>query len=97
MFGNWLNRVPKKDKNKIRIGISAICWTIWRTRNDIIFNIKKCTNFLLVIHPAVHWILLWAFLLPVDQCKDMDTGCTRLPVVTQYFFSGLLDGDTVIG
>jgi hypothetical protein len=29
MFGNWLNGVPKKDKNKIRIGISAICWTIW--------------------------------------------------------------------
>ena len=38
MFGNWLNRVPKNDKNKIRIGISAICWTIWRTRNDIVFN-----------------------------------------------------------
>jgi hypothetical protein len=54
MFGNWLYGVPKKDKNKIRIGISAICWTIWRTRNDIIFNNQKDTNFLQIIHRVVH-------------------------------------------
>jgi hypothetical protein len=38
MFGNWLNGVNKKDKVYIRIGISEICWLIWTSRNDIIFN-----------------------------------------------------------
>jgi hypothetical protein len=38
MFGRWLNGVRKDDKLKIRIGVSALCWAIWRTRNDIIFN-----------------------------------------------------------
>lgn len=52
MFGNWLYGVPKKDKNKIRIGISAICWTIWNTRNEMIFNNQKGTNFLQVIFRA---------------------------------------------
>ncbi|XP_051191032.1 putative F-box protein At5g55150 [Lolium perenne] len=39
-----------------------------------------------VIHRAVHWIQLWAFLLPEDQRKDMDTGCHKLLVVTQDFY-----------
>jgi hypothetical protein len=52
MFGNWLNGVPKKDKEHIRIGVSAICWSIWtssdmdirawysRTAIDMIFGSK---------------------------------------------------------
>lgn len=32
MFGNWLNGVNKLDKDRIRIGISALCWSIWQVR-----------------------------------------------------------------
>jgi hypothetical protein len=46
MFGNWLNEVRKVNKDIIRIGVSALCWSIWRTQNDIIFNEQKGTNFL---------------------------------------------------
>ena len=28
MFGRWLNGVHRKDKARIRIGISAMCWAI---------------------------------------------------------------------
>jgi hypothetical protein len=49
MFGNWLNGVNKQDKARIRIGISAVCWSIWTTRNDITFNKQTGTNFLQVI------------------------------------------------
>jgi hypothetical protein len=38
MFGNWLNGVTKIDKAKIRIGVLALCWAIWISRNDIVFN-----------------------------------------------------------
>jgi hypothetical protein len=38
MIGRWLNGVSKDDKPKIRIGVSALCWAIWRTRNNIIFT-----------------------------------------------------------
>jgi hypothetical protein len=38
MFGNWLNGVDKHDKARIRIGVSALCWSIWTCRNNIIFN-----------------------------------------------------------
>jgi hypothetical protein len=45
MFGKWLNGVRKNDKENFRIGISALCWSIWRTRNDIVFDKQIGTNF----------------------------------------------------
>jgi hypothetical protein len=56
MFGNWLNGVDKDDKARIRIGISALCWSIWNCRNDMVFNKIDSTHFLQVIHTMVHWI-----------------------------------------
>jgi hypothetical protein len=75
MFGNWLNEIPKADKAKIRISVSALCWSIWTCRNKIIFNKQKDTNFLQVIRLAAHWIHLWSYLLPADQRELMAIGC----------------------
>ena len=87
MFGNCLNGVNKQDKDHIRIGISALCWSIWTSRNNILFNKQKGTNFLQVILRAAHWIQLWAYLLPEDQWDIMDIGCNRLLAVARdYYF-----------
>jgi two-component response regulator (ARR-B family) len=85
MFGRWLNGVSKNDKQKIRIGVSAICWAVWRTR-DLVFNNQSGTNFLQVIRRAAHSIQQWVFLLPVEQREDMVIGCNRMLVVAQDFF-----------
>jgi hypothetical protein len=28
MFGDWVNEVDKRDKARIRVGVSALCWSI---------------------------------------------------------------------
>jgi hypothetical protein len=86
MFGRWLNGVNKDDKQKIRIGVSAICWAIWRTRNDIIFNKQIETIFFQVIRRAAHSIQQWVFLLPVEQRESMVIECNRMLVVSQDLF-----------
>jgi hypothetical protein len=40
-FGNWLKGISKKDLIQIRMGVCAIIWAIWNTRNDCIFNKTK--------------------------------------------------------
>jgi hypothetical protein len=65
---------------------SALCWSIWRTRNDIIFNKQIGTNFLQVIRRAAHWIQQWVLLLPMEQREDMVSGCNRMLVVAQDLF-----------
>jgi hypothetical protein len=78
MFGSWLDGVEKHDKAIVRIGVSALCWSIWKCRNDIIFNKRKNFHFLQVIYSMLHWIQLWALLSPMAQRDVMDTGCRRL-------------------
>jgi hypothetical protein len=46
LFGNWLKGIPKKDLIKIRVGVGAVIWTMWNTRNDFIFNKLKTSSFL---------------------------------------------------
>ena len=86
MFENWLNGIDKNTKARIRIGVSALVWSIWNCRNNIVFNRKDSTKFLQVIHMAVHWIQLWRFMLPEDQRELMVAGCNRLLTVAQDFF-----------
>jgi hypothetical protein len=38
LFRNWLKGIPKKDLIQVRVGVCAIIWAIWNTRNDFIFN-----------------------------------------------------------
>ena len=41
MFGNWLNGMDTKTKDRIRIGVSAICWSIWNYRNNLFLTGNK--------------------------------------------------------
>jgi hypothetical protein len=77
MFGNWLHGVKKEDKARSHWYFGNIL-VYWASRNDIIFNKQKGTNFLQVILRAAQWIQLWTYMLPEDQRGIMDTGCSRL-------------------
>jgi hypothetical protein len=54
MFGNWFNGVNKLDNNRIRIDIFVVCWSIWTSRNGIIFKRQKGISCLQVIRRAVY-------------------------------------------
>jgi hypothetical protein len=38
LFGRWLNGIDKKIKERIRVGVCALIWAMWNSRNDVIFN-----------------------------------------------------------
>ena len=40
MFGDWLLGVSRKTKELIMTGIAALCWAIFLSRNDLVF--EKC-------------------------------------------------------
>ena len=51
LFGNWLNGVGKKTKGRIRIGVSALCWSIWNYRNNLVSN----RNFFFMFYRLSIW------------------------------------------
>jgi hypothetical protein len=56
LFGNCLKGIPKADLVYIRVGVCAVIWTLWNTRNDLIFNKLKKLSFLQVIYMVTYWI-----------------------------------------
>jgi hypothetical protein len=40
MFGNWLHILDDNMKKITIAGVAALCWAIYRCRNNIIFNKK---------------------------------------------------------
>jgi len=58
MFGNWLRGIDKQFSAHILVGAAALCWTMWLTRNDVVFN-NKCVSSIVKNHiiPGMMWFL----------------------------------------
>jgi hypothetical protein len=80
LFGNWLKGIPKKELIQLWVGVCAVIWTMWNTRNDLIFNKPKTPSFLQVPMVA-HWIRTWSYLQQEKQQAKMDSGYNRLEMV----------------
>jgi hypothetical protein len=73
----------------IWVGVSAICWAIWKRRNDIVFKKTKFNSFLQVIFRGDYWLRFWAQLQRKEQAKDTLIAMSRkLEVVALQFANG---------
>lgn len=87
MFGHWLAEIPKILKSQLLVGASALCWSIWLCRNDVVFNTKMVTNPLQVIFLIGHCLRAWAQMQKSNQKESMLAGSERLEVVAKQIFS----------
>ena len=44
LFGPWIHSFSKIDRNVVMFGCGAVLWSIWRTRNDKVFNGKMLAD-----------------------------------------------------
>ena len=59
LFGNCLRSVGTKLKRKLLTGASALCWAIWLSRNDIVFDRSPSKTYMQVLYRGTHWLMLW--------------------------------------
>jgi RsiW-degrading membrane proteinase PrsW (M82 family) len=71
LFGTWLNNQPKNLKDLIWVGVAALCWAIWRCRNDVIFNKLKNNSIMQVIFRGAYWLRSWSQFQRDEQAKDI--------------------------
>ncbi|WVZ50231.1 LOW QUALITY PROTEIN: hypothetical protein U9M48_001505 [Paspalum notatum var. saurae] len=82
----WHLKIPLKIKiflwflkrrggqNKVDMllaGAAALCWALWLTRNDILFNNCKPTYVLHALFRGPHWLCLWAQLQRIADKKEV--------------------------
>jgi hypothetical protein len=86
MFGNWLNNQNKDFKQLNWVGVAAICWAIWKCKNDIVFKKSKFNSILQVIFRGAYWLHFWAQLQRMEQTKDILIAMSRkLEVIALQF------------
>jgi hypothetical protein len=69
MLRRWLSNQDKNIKKMILVGVSALCWAIWRRQNDIVFNKTKYTSFIQALFRGTYWLRFWSQLQPNDDTK----------------------------
>jgi hypothetical protein len=57
-------------KGLIWVGTTALCWAIWRCRDDVIFKKMKTKSIMQVIFSGAYWLRSWAQLQREEQAKD---------------------------
>jgi hypothetical protein len=87
MFTGWLEGINMKLKSKILVGASAICWAIWLTRNDIIFDKTAAPSYLQVIFRGTYWIRSWFLLQKEEDCQFMKMGCSIFETTAMEVFA----------
>jgi hypothetical protein len=68
--------------------VPALCWTIWLTRNEVVFNKCRPETFLQVLFKGTHWLRQWARLQRCDDLRDQLTlAGQHLETSALHFFS----------
>jgi RsiW-degrading membrane proteinase PrsW (M82 family) len=70
-------------KGLIWVGKAALCWAIWRSRNDVNFKKMETNSIIQVIFRGAYWLRSWAQLQRDEQAKDTLTLLSKkLEVIT---------------
>jgi hypothetical protein len=52
---------------------STLCWAIWITRNEVVFDKYRPKSFLQVLFRGTHWLREWARLQQRDDLREQLT------------------------
>jgi len=88
LFNHWLKQGGHKPKLHLLTGISAMCWVISISRNDVVFNKCQPKTFLQVLFRGMYWLRHWAQLQHSEDKKErMIQTCRLLEMSALYFFA----------
>jgi hypothetical protein len=77
------------------LGLSVVCWAIWRARNDICFEKKEFKNPIVIIYSTCTFMYYWPGLYPEDTQKLINDG-VDLMMKTSIKLLGRKDGSSAL-
>ena len=87
LFTSWLEGINRKMKSQILVGANAICWVIWLTWNDIMFDKALAPSYLHVIFKGTYWTRYWSLIQKEEDCHLLMMGCRTVEIATMEVFA----------
>ena len=78
LFGPWIHSFSKIDRNVVMFGCGAVLWSIWRTRNDKVFNGKMLADPSNAVFLCCFWLDTWAILQKKKEKRIVELGSLRI-------------------
>jgi hypothetical protein len=79
IFGAWHKQSGREFRSLLLIGAAALCWSLWLTRNELVFDKCSPKSILQVVFRATHWLRQWGLLQRnEDMKKFIAQGCQKL-------------------
>ena len=82
MFGPWINSFVSNRK-MVFTGCAAVCWTLWKTRNDICFNKTPWTGMQVLWRRLVSTLAQWVILLSEGAREQLNTVLFQLEKIAR--------------
>jgi hypothetical protein len=87
LFNRWSKMASNKHNSLLLTTASALCWVVWITRNEVVFDKCRLKSFLQVLFRGTHWLRQWKKLQWHDDRRDqLILAEQHLETSALYFF-----------
>lgn len=87
LVGNWVKRFSKIERNLVMVGISTICWTLWKFRNGVVFDNNRVDDPCTPVNLFLKWLRDWNILQRnPERSKLMEAGVRQVGRVAEEVF-----------
>ena len=87
MLGTWLRGFNLRSRKLLLIGATAMCWAIWLSRNEVVFQRNKPNSYLQVLFRATYWARFWSQLSEAEAMQLIKSNCQRLEGVIMELYN----------
>jgi hypothetical protein len=87
LFGNWIKSFPKDQRHLVMCGASAVCWVLWKTRNDVCFNRVTGSDPANMVYRLCNVLNSWALLQKNQDQGRVDEGVLELKMVIREAYA----------
>jgi hypothetical protein len=87
LFGNWIKSFPKDQRHLVMCGASAVCWVLWKTRNDVCFNRAVVSDPTITIYRLCNFLNNWAILQKNQDQGKVEEGVLKVKLVIREAYT----------
>ena len=81
----WVNNIMPQGHSMHAVGLAAVCWAIWRTRNAVCFDNKKIKSPTEIVCMICSFLTYWAGLLKEDLKNQVSLGAEAIKTAALFF------------